>query len=723
MTETTQSPASATTEPIRLTFGYNRDPDIAILTFDQPGSSANLFNAAAFEALDRHLTTLQARENLRGVILISAKPKIFIAGADIQQFVDAETPDDMRELIRRGQRMFQRVAELPVPTVAAIHGACVGGGCEISLACDYRIASPDKATKIGLPEVNLGIVPGWGGCLRLPRLIGLPKALQIICGGKTLPAKKAKKWGLIDQVVPREHLLRIAATYFEKGKRSPPTLWKTNNPLVAKIARHKTASSIKAKAGKHYPAPLRAMDVVIQGLKLDPAQALKLEEDACADLGQGPVAKNLIRLFFMSERAKKLRIPGVPKPSGPKPGEGATHPVAVLGAGLMGSGIAQWTAGRGHHVLIKDLGAEQIAKGLSNIRKLTDKAKERRIFTETEAKAVLDRVATTTEHFPPHLDLVIEAAVEDMAIKQKIFAELEHQVGPQTILATNTSALSITELATATQDPSRVVGIHFFNPVHRMALVEVIRGEKTSDETMARSIAYVQSIGKVPVVVRDAPGFLVNRLLLPYLLEAACLVAGGADIEKVDGALKAFGMPMGPLRLLDEIGLDTALHVGRFFAETYPDRIRVPDSVAQLVEKGYLGKKSGIGFYTHAKSGEPLTNQLVATLVESNEYAGLSPADIQTRLVGLIVNEGSRVLEENVVDAPEDVDLSMVLGTGFAPFLGGPLRMADAAGVENICKTFVALAEKHGATYEPSAMLKRLAAEGGSFYEGDATDR
>ena len=724
---TTQPSTSNPSEPIRLTFGYDRDPTIAILTFDKPGSSANLFDAAAFDALEHHLTTLHQRargaDPIKGVILISAKPGIFIAGADIQQFLDAETEADARALVTRGQTLFQRLAELPVPTIAAIHGACVGGGCEIALACDYRIASPDKPTKIGLPEVKLGIVPGWGGCTRLPRLIGVPNALNIICGGRTLAAKPAKKRGLIDQVVPREHLLRIAATYLDKGKRKPPSLWKTNNALMVKLARRKTTAMIKAKSGNHYPAPLRAMQVVLDGISRDPAFALKLEEDAIVELGRSATARNLIHLFFLQERAKKMRI-GDYKPDK----NAATKPVAVLGAGLMGSAIAQWTAGRKHPVLMKDLGAEQLAKGLDNIRRLTDKAASRHVFTECEARQVLDRVTTTTEKLPAHLDLVIEAAVEDMAIKKKIFADLETQVGPDTILATNTSALSITELATATSRPERVVGIHFFNPVHRMQLVEIIRGEKTSDETVARSLAYVQSIGKLPVIVNDAPGFLVNRILLPYLLEAAHLVAGGADIEEVDQAMTDFGMPMGPLRLLDEIGLDTSLHVGRYFAETFPDRIRVPAPVPELIEKGYLGKKSKIGYYTHPKKGEPLPNPMIASMIaeqvreqtagsaDAQKYAHLSPMDIQTRLVGLMVNESARVLEEGVVASPEDVDFAMVMGTGFAPFHAGPLRMTDAAGVVNICNTLEALAQKDSPHYAPCAMLKRLAESGGTFY-------
>lgn len=698
--------AATSRSPLRL----DRQADgIAVLTFDQPDSSANLFDAACFDALEVALETIKADSSITGIILYSAKPNIFFAGADIEQFLQSDDEQRMRDLVRRGQRIFHVLAELPIPSVAAIHGACVGGGCEMALACDYRIASPDKVTNIGLPEINLGILPGWGGCFRLPRLVGLPLALDMICAGKLWPAKLAKTRGLVDQIVPHEHLLRLASTWLCKGKRRTPALWKTNNRLVAAIAERRARASILKKTEGHYPAPLRALDVILQGLRADAETSFQLEEDGIIELAGTRVSRNLIRLFFMQEAAKKLRIAKTTP-------ERVEH-VAVIGAGVMGAGIAQWSSARGFAVMLQDISAEALARGMTLIESLYDQALSRCVFSSDEARQGLDRVTPIAGHVSlAACDLVIEAAVEDMAVKKTLFAELEQRAGKHTVLATNTSALSITELGSALKDAGRLVGIHYFNPVHRMQLVEVIVGKKTRPDAIATAVRFVQDSGKLPVVVQDRPGFLVNRILIPYLMEAGRLIELGLIVDQIDAAMLAFGMPMGPLRLLDEIGLDVAVHVGRFFEATFPDRVQLPKTIEQLAEAGRLGKKSGTGFYRYEGKRDPLPHPDMGQYARSNRLAHLQREALQERLLALIVNEAARCLDEGVVDSPADVDLAMVFGTGFAPFHGGPLRVADRAGLGKIVRNMEQLAEHEGPAFVPCEYLARLARNGQTFY-------
>ncbi len=679
------------------------DGGICILTFDRADSSANIFDRQTLEELEAHVVAIaEPGFGAKGLLLISAKPAIFIAGADLRS-IQRMSRDELRNFIELGQRTFSRIAALKIPTVAAIHGAAVGGGFEITLACDWRIASPDHATKIGLPETKLGIVPAWGGSTRLPRLIGLPAAIDLILGGKTLPAKLALKKGMIDAVVPREHLQKAALDWLEKGTRPQP--WShapTMLKVLSKLVGPKARSMALKKTRGHYPAVLKALDVILQASTTsDEAVAQSAERDAIMDLTGSPHAHRLTHLFFLQERAKKVALPNVPAGS-------RINSAAVIGAGVMGSAIAQWLSARGLHVILRDVDANRVAAGMAGIARLYAAGVKRHTFTPLEARQGLDLISPAPVQVPlKNVDLFIEAAVEKMETKKVIFRQLDDLVREDCILATNTSALSITELAAATKHPSRVIGIHFFNPVHQMQLVEVVVGKETAPAVTQRTLSFVQRIGKLPVLVKDSPGFLVNRILLPYMLEAAHLFSSGSSIREIDDAMLDFGMPMGPLRLTDEVGVDVAEDVARTLIAAFPDRLRMAEILPKMIEAHLLGKKSGSGFYLHkGKHAVPNT-----ALNEMRPRGGeeLRPADLQDRMVLLMINEAARCLEEKIVESADDVDFAMVMGTGFAPFRGGPLRHADSLGVNAVAEQLSRLAREAGPHFAPCALITEMA--------------
>ncbi len=699
------------------------DELICVLTFDRPDSAANVFDKATLAELNHQLDYIVGNSSLKGLVLTSAKKSIFIAGADLTQLAKAKTPEELKEMIELGQSVFNRLAALSIPTVAAIHGACVGGGYEVCLACDYRIASSDKVTKIGLPETQLGILPAWGGSTRLPRLIGLPKALDVILGGKTLAAIPALKCAMIDEVAPREYLVDKACHLILKAgpqlryRRRNRWISLTNNRLAAWLIAGRVEKQVLGKTRGHYPAVPKALEVVTRGLGKSLAASLTLERDAILELSGSEVARNLIRIFFLQERAKKLSGPPAAAPA-PEKTEPAKR-VAVIGAGVMGAGIAQWASSRNLSVVLRDINQEAVAKGLGSIAKLYEQAVKRHALTKIEARAGLDRISPAATEVPlKQSDIVIEAAVEKMDLKKQLFARLDELAGAGTILASNTSALSISEIAASTKHPERVVGIHFFNPVHRMQLVEVVVGRQTHPEIVRRAVKFVQQIGKLPVVVKDSPGFLVNRILMPYLIEAGHLFECGARVEDIDECMLNFGMPMGPLRLIDEVGIDVSHHVAADLAGKFRDRMQSPEVLAKMLGDGLLGKKSGKGFYLHHKKGqEPDVNPDIDQYHSNASCAGLGRETLRSRMVLLMVNEAARCLEENIVAEPADVDFGMIMGTGFAPFRGGPLRFADQVGVGQIVDEMKQLAGKGELRFTPCNLLQSMAAGGKKFYE------
>ncbi len=665
------------------------------LIFDQPDSAANVFGTAALHELAAHVDWLEAAFQVKGVILRSAKEKVFIAGADVKAMAHASA-GEMAELGALGQRVFAAFAALPVPKVAAIHGACLGGGFELALACDVRVASDDASTRIGLPETQLGILPAWGGCTRLPRLVGLTGALDVILGGLTPGAREAEKRGLVDAVVPKERLLAAAKKLALRPLPLRPKHALTNNRLVAPLVRWISRRRLLAKTGGYYPAPERALDVVCRSVGVPEEASLLNERAALADLALRPETKNLTATFLRREKARR------PSPGAPC----SIERVAVVGAGTMGSGIAYWLTTKGFFVVLQDVSDAALARGLEKIRRSYDEAVRRRVLTPGEARAGLDRLVPVSGFAPlTSADLVIEAAIENLDLKRKIFLQLAERTRDDAILATNTSALPVGQIL----DSDRVVGLHFFNPVHRMPLVEVVQTARTSARVLEAAVGFTRAMGKLPVIVQDQPGFVVNRILLPYLLDAGELFGQGFNAATVDRAMLDFGMPMGPLRLLDEIGLDVALHVAETLAAAFPVRVTVPPVLVRLVDAGRLGRKSGHGIYRYQGRREiPPAGGVEA------------PGNVAERLSLLFINEAARCLEDGVAADAGTIDFAMIMGTGFAPFRGGPLRLADSLGLATVVSRLEGFARLAGPLFTPAPLLVRLARSGGAFYEESA---
>jgi 3-hydroxyacyl-CoA dehydrogenase/enoyl-CoA hydratase/3-hydroxybutyryl-CoA epimerase len=670
------------------------DDGVCVLIFDRPDSGANIFDAAALRDLDAQLDFIEKEAGLKGVIVTSAKKSIFIAGADLQTLLRQAQTGEMRAFIAEGQRIFNRLAALKIPTVAAIHGACAGGGYEITLACDFRVASDAPATRIGLPETTLGLVPAWGGATRLPRLIGPEKAAEVILKGKLHSAQEALLLGLVDEVVPQEELLEAARKKLDSPKRVSPGGRASARP----------ASPIEASRSQN-PAPARAAEIINHSLTSSIDESLARELDAIVELGATESTRNLIRNFFLADKYKK-------SPSKTAPGEKVVH-AAVIGAGVMGSGIAQWLSSHGVTVILRDVSVELLDRGLARIEKTYGEAVKRGLMSEEKAKQGRARIVASSNPGPMReVQIVIEAASEKLEIKRAIFHDIDAKIDDTDILATNTSALSISDLAAQTKHPGRVIGLHFFNPVSRMKLIEVVIGKQTSDETKERALFFARQIGKLPVVVKDSPGFLVNRVLFPYLLDAAELFEQGVDAKKIDDALVEWGMPMGPLRLIDEIGVDITVDIAATLEKAFGARARIPAILAKMQEAKMLGRKTGSGFYKYeGKAQSP--NEAIETWRHSANPPQLSAGDLAHRLVYLMVNEAARCLEEQVVASPEDADYGMILGTGFAPLRGGPLRFADHFGSAEMVRA----GERHGGKFEPCDLLRQHAEKGTRFYE------
>ncbi len=632
------------------------------LTFDSPRSKANVWNADSLKEFNSHLEAIEHNPEVKALVLQSAKDGIFIAGADLKA-IRSQHGDRVRELIWLGQGVFERLAHLPIPKVALIHGACAGGGYEVTLACDWRLASDHRSTKIGLPETQLGILPAWGGSTRLPQLIGLSKALRVITGGQLMSAKAALKSELVDEVVPREHLAPLARRYLQK-ERGKSYHWENYWPLSNVIA-HMAKQKVRQKTRGLYPAILKAVDVAARGVNKPTEEGLRLERDAVDVLVRRPETRHLIDLFFRREEAaKKQPTMGTVLP---------VHEAVVVGAGVMGAGIAEVIASKGVQVLMADVSTEALAHGLGRIQEMVNEGVKRRVWTPTQGRDVMDHITPEHQSVPLHrYHLVIEAATENMELKKRLFQDLAARTAPDAILATNTSALSVEELAQTVPHPERVIGLHFFNPAHRMPLVEVVVLPETSPDVIATAIGFVQRLGKTPVVVQDSPGFVVNRILMPYLMEAVKLHNSGVPAQLIDEAMLDFGMPMGPIRLLDEIGLDVAAHVSRTLSAAYPDRLPHLNTLEQMVTAGRLGRKSGRGFYDY-----PLPRNHIPAFNITDEHL---KDTVQLKLALLLSNEAARCLKEGVAASVEDIDLAMVLGTGYPAFRGGPLTWLDDIG-------------------------------------------
>ena len=698
------------------------------ITFSDPDRSLNVLTEPVMlrfgETLDE--ARAAAREGRAKVVVIrSGKPDTFIPGADVEGIASVEDPVEAETKIRLGQAIYDEVETLAVPTVAAIHGMCVGGGVEMSLACDYRVLSDAKRTTLHLPEVLLGILPAWGGTTRLPRLIGLQAALDMLLTGKSVPAKKAKRIGLVSEVLPadlfeqktREFALRVASDPASgtPKKRKLLTRALDDTVLGRRIVLRTARKRVLADTGGHYPAPLRILDILADNLGKSVEESLAAEARAAAELLVSPVCKNLLHVFHMREAARKGKRLG----EGDAPSRGVTS-LGVLGAGVMGGGIAQLAAYNGIRVYMKDIRHHAVTGGLQHARSLFDKAVERRKMSSREADQHMELISGGVEfHGLSGAGVVIEAIVEKMDVKRVVLRETEGHLADDSILATNTSSLSVSEMAEALERPERFCGMHFFNPVHRMPLVEVIRGERSSDEVIATVYGLALRLGKVPVVVGDGPGFLVNRILGPYLNEAGFLLGDGAPIAEIDRVAMEFGMPMGPLRLVDEVGIDVSGHAGASLHQALGSRLAPSPVLLALGKTGRLGRKGGSGFYRYENGREKEIDETVYAALGSvvPPQREVADSEIRDRLVIAMINEAARLLEDGIVAAAEDVDLAMIMGTGFPPFRGGLLRFADTLHPRGLLDGVKELQDAHGDRYGPAPLIERLAADDRGFYE------
>jgi len=701
---------------------------IAHLVMDDPARRVNVLDEAAIGDLEAALSALEVAADLKGVVLRSGKEGSFIAGADVQAIGALMDRAALHALVRRAHAAFGRLVALPVPTVAAIDGVCLGGGTELALACDSRVASEEERTQIGLPETLLGILPGFGGTTRLPRLVGLSAALDLILTGRALDARRAEKIGLVARAVPAAWLIDHAQRRLIELERRPrgarrdafrprgALQWLIDGtPFGRALVLNRARAMTRARTGGHYPAPVAALSVIEHGLGRSIEESLKLEADWASDLVVGPVCKNLVRIFLLSERARKEPVAG-----GGSPDPAPVRSLALVGAGVMGGGIAELASRHGIEVRMRDVRPESLTRALQTCATLIEERGRRRRLGARERDAQMARILPTLDLTGlKRADLAIEAVVEDLDVKRRVFGELEVRMRPDAVLATNTSSLSVSELADGLVRPERFLGFHFFNPVHRMPLVEVVRGAKTGDAALAVAVALARRLGKTPVVVRDAPGFVVNRVLMPYLREAMHLLEEGYALVEIDGAMRRFGMPMGPFEVLDEVGIEIAHKAAGSLSKAFPDRMTGSPALEQLVAAGRLGKKSGRGFYRHRgrkREPDPLLRELLGL---KRERRAPTPESLAERMVLGMINEAARCLEEGVVADAGMLDLAMIFGAGFPPFRGGPLRHADTLGLAKVESRLTALRAERGERFKPAALLAKLAAEGGTFTRPD----
>lgn len=693
--------------------------------FDLEGESVNKFNRLTLTEFRAAVDAVRADTNIKAVVVTSGKDT-FIVGADITEFVENfQLPED--ELIAANleiNQIFNDFEDLAVPTVVAINGIALGGGFELCMAADYRVMA-EKA-KVGLPEVKLGIYPGFGGTVRLPRLIGADNAIEWIAAGKEARPDEALKVGAVDAVVPADKLLDAALDLAKraisgeldyKAKRQPKLEKLKLNPIEQMMCFESAKGYVAGKAGPHYPAPVDAIKTMQKAANHGRDKALAIEAAGFVKLAKTTVASSLIGLF-LNDQALKRKAKGYEKVAKP------VNMAAVLGAGIMGGGIAYQSALKGTPILMKDIREEGIQLGLDEAAKLLVKRLERKRIEPLAMAKALNAIRPTTSYGDfGTVDIVVEAVVENPKVKQAVLAEVEEQVGENTILASNTSTISINHLAKALKRPQNFVGMHFFNPVHMMPLVEVIRGEHSSDEAVATTVAYAQKMGKNPIVVNDCPGFLVNRVLFPYFGGFAKLISAGVDFPRIDKLMERFGWPMGPAYLMDVVGIDTAHHARDVMAEGFPDRMKedAQTAVDALYKAERLGQKNGKGFYAYEtdKRGKPkkVVDESIASVLAPivREQRELTDEDIINWMMIPLCLETVRCLEDGIVETAAEADMGLIYGIGFPPFRGGALRYIDTMGVAE----FVALADSYaelGALYQPTDKLREMAKNGQSFF-------
>ncbi|MBE4591840.1 multifunctional fatty acid oxidation complex subunit alpha [Vibrio navarrensis] len=692
------------------------EQNIAWLAIDVPNEKMNTLQAAFADEMTEIFAQLKDSSGVKGLIVHSLKPDNFVAGADVRMLEACKSAAEAESLASQGQTLFQQLSDLPYPVVAAIHGPCLGGGLELALACDYRVCTDADATRLGLPEVQLGLLPGSGGTQRLPRLIGLLPSLDLILTGKQLRAQKAKKLGVVDACVPATILLEVAKQFIDKGKRSAKQKVTTKEKILSgsrlgrKFVFEQAAKKTNEKTRGNYPATVAILDVIQHGLEKGMKQGLELEAKRFGELVMSPESKALRSIFFATTEMKKEHG------SDAKPGK--VSMVGVLGGGLMGAGISHVSVAKAKvPVRIKDVSNDGVLNALKYNYKLFDKQRKRRILSKAQLQAKMLQLSGGTDFTSfNHLDVVIEAVFEDLALKQQMVADIEANAKAETIFATNTSSLPIHKIAEKAARPENIVGLHYFSPVEKMPLVEVIPHETTSKETIATVVALAKKQGKTPIVVKDKAGFYVNRILAPYMNEAAHILLANEPIDKVDSALLDFGFPVGPITLLDEVGVDIGAKIMPILVNELGERFRGPAVFDTLLNDGRKGRKSGKGFYTY-KGKKKEVDKSVYKLLKLKPESKLSDNDIALRCVLPMLNEAVRCLDDGIIRSPRDGDIGAIFGIGFPPFLGGPFRYMDQFGLKELVEKMNQFAEKYGDRFAPCDGLLTRAGEGRRFYD------
>jgi 3-hydroxyacyl-CoA dehydrogenase/enoyl-CoA hydratase/3-hydroxybutyryl-CoA epimerase/enoyl-CoA isomerase len=700
--------------------------DIAELNFDLAGESVNKFDQKTVGALTEALDALEAESGIKGLLVTSSKP-VFIVGADITEFTAlfGASKEEIKPFTGINNRNFNRLASLPYPSCAAINGFAMGGGLEICLACDFRVMS--SAARVGLPETKLGILPGWGGTVRLPRIIGVDEAVMWMATGADKRPDDALKAGAVDSVASPEALREVALATLQGGidggldyatrraqKHGPLPL----NDTEAMMSFFTIKAMVGQQAGKNYPAPLKVVDVIEAARSMSLEDALDVEADGFAELATTSVASALVGVFLNDQLlGKKAR-------DWEKKADQPIERAAVLGAGIMGGGIAYQSALKGTPIKMKDIAQAGLDLGLAEANKLLAKRVDRGRMSATQMGDILNNIDPTMTYAGfDDVDIVVEAVVENPKVKHAVLAETEQQISADTVLASNTSTISINYLAEALQRPENFCGMHFFNPVHQMPLVEVIRGEKTSDTAIARTVAYANKMGKKAVVVNDCPGFLVNRVLFPYFGGFNMLLRDGADFQAVDKVMERWGWPMGPAYLMDVVGIDTGVHAAGVMAEGFPDRMQ-PDfksATEVMFELERYGQKNGKGFYEYApdKRGKPTktVNEDVYGMIADvcGERTEFEREDIIARMMLPMAIEMARCVEEGIVGTPAEADLALLYGVGFPPFRGGIFRWMDEVGMAHLAEASDKFAHL-GKAYELTATMKDMLASGKTYY-------
>lgn len=692
------------------------EQNIAWLAIDVPNEKMNTLQAAFADEMKEIFAQLKDTSGVKGMIIHSLKPDNFVAGADVRMLEACTTASEAEALAKQGQELFQQLSDLSYPVVAAIHGPCLGGGLELALACDYRVCTDSDKTRLGLPEVQLGLLPGSGGTQRLPRLIGLLPSLDLILTGKQLRAKKAKKLGVVDACVPETILLDVAKQLIEKGKNKGNKKQSTKEKLMSgsglgrKFVFEQAAKKTNEKTRGNYPATVAILEVIQHGLEKGFAQGQELEAKRFGELVMSSESKALRSIFFATTEMKKE--------NGAEAEPAAVNKVGVLGGGLMGAGISHVSVAKAKvPVRIKDVSNDGVLNALNYNYKLFEKQRKRRIISKAGLQSNMLQLSGGIDFTSfNHIDVVIEAVFEDLDLKQTMVADIEANAKPETIFATNTSSLPIHKIAEKAERPENIVGLHYFSPVEKMPLVEVIPHETTSEATISTVVALAKKQGKTPIVVKDKAGFYVNRILAPYMNEAAHILLANEPIEQLDGALLDFGFPVGPITLLDEVGVDIGAKIMPILVNELGERFKGPDVFDTLLNDGRKGRKSGKGFYTY-KGKKKEVDKSVYKLLNLTPESKLSDNDIALRCVLPMLNEAVRCLDDGIIRSPRDGDIGAIFGIGFPPFLGGPFRYMDQFGLKELVEKMNEFASKYGDRYAPCDGLLTRAGEGRNFYD------